>query len=87
MLLEILLEVFYEGLSDASGNAKIPKIVRYILFSILCFIPISVSFLCCFSSYKATGLVGAIICAFITLFLIFLWLYGLIKISKYKKDK
>ena len=68
MLIEILSYIFFEGLADASGNPKIPKAVRYILFSVLCFIPISIGILCCFSSYKATGLIGSIIVGITTVF-------------------
>ncbi len=84
MLLEILLEFFFEGLADASGNPKVPKVIRYILFSFICAIPITVGFLCCFSSYKATGFIGMIIVAIITLFLIALWVFGMIKIWRGK---
>ncbi len=84
MLFEFLLEFFFEGLADAAENPKIPKIIRYSLFSLLCFIPISIGILCCFSSYKATGFVGLTVVVIITLFLIALWIYGLMKIRKYK---
>ncbi len=83
-MLEILLEFFFEGLADASGSPKIPKAVRYILFSFLCCIPITIGILCCFSSYKATGVIGLIACIIITIFLVGVWGYGLLKIGKHK---
>lgn len=87
MLLELFFEIFCQGLADISGNPKIPLFIRLLLFTVLCSIPTTVSVLGIFVSYKATGMVGSVICGIISALLIALWVFGCYKIIKHKPTK
>jgi len=36
LVLEILFEIFIEGLVDASGSPKVPMVIRLLIMTILC---------------------------------------------------
>lgn len=84
-MLEFLCELFFEGVSEAVNSSRLPVLLRLILFSVLCLIPIVISVLVCFSAYRATGIAGAVVCAAIAVFLIVLWILGCRRIVRQKK--
>ena len=78
--MEIIFEIFIEGLVGATNNKKIPLIVRLIIASAICGSLIATFILASISALKATGIFGAIICWIILLGLIILWIFWSIKI-------
>lgn len=78
--MEILFEIFIEGLVGTTNNKKIPIIVRLIIASAICGALITIGILAGISALNATGILGAIICWIISLGLMALWLFWCIKI-------
>ncbi len=84
-LIEFLIELLLEGLSDAAGHPRVPIFIRLIFITLLVGGMAVVAVLCGFSALDAVGLAGAVIGWVIAAGLIFLWVYGCYRIIKTRR--
>jgi len=86
LVLEILFEIFIEGLVDASGNPKVPMVIRLLIMTILCGSLTAIMILIGLSVSKNAEIAGAIICWIFALVFACFWVYSCRRILRTRNN-
>lgn len=81
-IIDLIFELIGEGAAEAIKSSKIPKIIRIVILSILCLPIIAICGFGARTAYHSTGVPGLCIVCLIGLFILALWIFGIVKIIR-----